>query len=206
MYRQEVRAVPCTYERFLLFNVREAVPCTYERLLLFNVLVVVVEAPVDLVVLLPLRHVLYLLGPVVDSPENSDSFVNIRLCLYQDSLNPDLDPSFLLNPDPGLKFWRPNIVFKNIKIILYFSFRPAWKLQPYREIIQLSQVWFFFPFFFLLAFGAILALLGHISTFCVRYFKCICATKGIISHFCFKWKLLCRYLSKFVLILIIIKL
>ncbi len=51
-------------------------PGTYERLLLFNVLIVIVEAAVDLVVLLPLRHVLDLLRSVVDSPEKSDSFVN----------------------------------------------------------------------------------------------------------------------------------
>ncbi len=41
---------------------------TYERLFLFNVLVVVVEAPVDLVVLFPFRHVLDLLRSVVDGP------------------------------------------------------------------------------------------------------------------------------------------
>jgi hypothetical protein len=52
---------------------------TYERLLLFNVLIVVVEAPVDLVVLLPLRNILDLLRPVIDSPENRDNFVNQKI-------------------------------------------------------------------------------------------------------------------------------
>ncbi len=55
---------------------RDEVPPTYERLLLFNVLIVVVEAPVDLVILLPLRHILDLLRSVVDGPENLDSSAN----------------------------------------------------------------------------------------------------------------------------------
>jgi hypothetical protein len=65
MSRQEEMAVP--------------VPRTYERLLLFNVLVVVVEAPVDLVVLLPLCHVLDLLRPVVDGPVTIVTVLQISL-------------------------------------------------------------------------------------------------------------------------------